>query len=123
MDNPYIGAWLSNIRIELLPDGRRARLIEPLICWLPGGYSMKVPVGFETDFASIPRIFWRVLPPWGRYSGASVVHDWLYRERKLPRKNADQLFIALMQSSGCNAVERVAMYAAVRLFGGFSYNE
>jgi hypothetical protein len=41
---------------------------------------IRVPVGYRTDFASIPRFFWRILPPAGRYGKAAVVHDWLCDE-------------------------------------------
>lgn len=34
-----------------------------------------VPAGTRTNFASIPRFFWRVLPPIGNYDEAATVHD------------------------------------------------
>lgn len=40
-----------------------------------------IPVGFITDFASVPFIFWWIFPPWGRYGKAAVLHDWLYQRR------------------------------------------
>lgn len=33
------------------------------------------PEGMVTNFASIPRIVWRVLPPIGNYDEAAVIHD------------------------------------------------
>src|SRR5690606_15105478 len=33
---------------------------------------------FVFDFNSIPRLFWRVLPP-VKYGEAGTVHDWCYR--------------------------------------------
>lgn len=38
-----------------------------------------VPPGFETDFASVPRIVWSWIAPWGRHGRAAVVHDFLYQ--------------------------------------------
>lgn len=38
-----------------------------------------VEEGEETDFATIPRIFWAILPPDGAYSQAAVVHDKICR--------------------------------------------
>lgn len=38
-----------------------------------------VPIGATTDLASIPRIFWVVLPPFGKYKFGAVIHDLLYR--------------------------------------------
>jgi hypothetical protein len=40
-----------------------------------------VPRYFVTDFASIPRFLWSLLPKWDGYGTPSVVHDYLYWER------------------------------------------
>ncbi len=37
-----------------------------------------VPAGFVTDLASVPRIFWTLLPPDGKYAKAAIIHDYLY---------------------------------------------
>lgn len=36
-----------------------------------------VPRGYLTDGASVPRIFWNLIPPWGKYGQAAIVHDYL----------------------------------------------
>ena len=36
-----------------------------------------IPPGYLTDGASIPRLLWWVLPPLGKYSAATTVHDML----------------------------------------------
>ena len=75
---------IGPLQVEILPDGRRARLLQPFRVRLRelGERVIEVPQGFETDFASVPRFFWRVVPPWGRYSPAAVVHDYLYSTGK-----------------------------------------
>jgi hypothetical protein len=112
------------LRVELLEDGLRARLIEPFRVQLRefGGQTIEVPQGFETDFASVPRFFWRIVPPWGRYSPAAVVHDYLYQSGTLERYEADRVFLTLMQRLGVSAWKRNVMYEAVRLFGGSAWN-
>jgi hypothetical protein len=52
----------------------------------PSNEIIKVPVGFVTDFASIPRAFWSILPPIDNYAKAAVIHDWLYWEGIYTRK-------------------------------------
>lgn len=44
-------------------------------------FGIKVPMGFRTDFASIPRLikFW--LNPVGKVRPAALVHDFLYNKR------------------------------------------
>lgn len=79
-----------------------------------------VPQRFETDFASIPRFFWRVLHPTHAHIGkAAVIHDLLYRSPAIPitRLEADQVLIEGMRVLGAPAWIRTAVYLAVR-FGG-----
>ena len=35
------------------------------------GDHIDVAIGFKTDFATIPRLFWVILPKWGRYGNAT----------------------------------------------------
>lgn len=85
--------------------------------------AIEVPAGAKTDFASIPRFFWRVLPPYGDYSLAAVVHDHLYRDRTFPctREEADAVFLEAMTDLKVNLVIRRIMWAAVRVFGAGAY--
>ena len=39
--------------------------------------TIHVPAGMITDFASVPRPLWNILPPTGGYGEAAVVHDHL----------------------------------------------
>jgi len=106
---------LPTVKIELLPDGRRGRLLEP-IALLSRCHVINVPRGFVTDFASVPRLFWRIIPPWGEYALASVVHDYLCTQGRFPRKEADLIFLDLMKRLGVPLWKRQAMYRAVRLY-------
>jgi len=76
-----------------------------------------VPKGFRTDFASIPKIFWSILPPDGKYILASVVHDYLYTVKPCSRKEADRIFLKLMKISKCSKIRCYILYYCVRLFG------
>ena len=80
-----------------------------------------VPVGFETDFASVPRPFWAILPKWGKYGNAAVIHDWLYWEQGRPRPAADAVLLEGMVVLGVSAVVRQTIYTAVRLFGWLAW--
>lgn len=82
-----------------------------------------VPAGFTTDFASIPRVFWRVLPPTGKYGKAAVIHDYIYRTPgvNLTRAQADGIFRDAMADLGVSAATRNLMFYGVRAFGGRAY--
>lgn len=90
-----------------------------------GDWTITVPSGFVTDFASIPRAVWWLYPPYGPTWGkAAVVHDYLYATQldpngnPIPRKWADQIFLEAMKVLGANWFRRTAMYQAVRWFAG-----
>jgi hypothetical protein len=85
--------------------------------------AIAVPAGFVTDFASIPRFFWRILPPTGKYGKAAVVHDFIYRTPGVPltRAEADQVFCDAMEDLGVGRVTRNVMFRAVRVFGFRAY--
>lgn len=83
-------------------------------------FKVKVPKGFRTDLASIPRIFWNIFPPFGRYTQAAVVHDYLYRIQH-NRKQADKIFYDLMIEYGTRKWKAKIMYLAVRIFGYYAW--
>jgi hypothetical protein len=77
-------------------------------------FIITVPAGFVTDFASVPRVFWSVLPPTGTYQLAAVVHDFLYWDQGCTREQADQLLRAAMIESQVAPLPRTIIYDAVR---------
>jgi hypothetical protein len=120
---------ISCLRIELTNDEISGRPVYELLTSLQyirglngGGITITVPEEFRTDFASIPRFFWRVFPPAGRYSKAAVVHDYLYsRSADCPRFLADAIFRSAMHELGVPFWQRWPIWAAVRLFGNRAY--
>jgi hypothetical protein len=82
-----------------------------------------VPAGFDTDGASIPRVFWSILDPFGPYFKAAVIHDWLYspHNRRFTRAQSDDIFKEAMYNNGLDWFRREAIYRAVRLGGWRNY--
>lgn len=111
----------GHMQFEWLPDGRRARLTRKYSV-IVHGHRIDIPEGFVTDFASIPRIFWRVLPPWDKHVTASVIHDWLYKSGRVSRALADQIFLWAMEDIGVAKWKRTVIYWGVRVGGWVPYN-
>jgi hypothetical protein len=95
-----------------------------------GSEFVEVPVGFMTDFASVPRLLWSVIPRWGTYGNAAVIHDYCYwtrqvsvrRKRKITEKNisrrrADEILFEGMGVLQTAFYYRYPIYWAVRIFG------
>ena len=85
------------------------------------GDPVNVPVRFMTDFASVPRPLWWVLPRWGRYGNAAVIHDFCYWDQTRSRFEADQIFLEAMGVLGVAWLTRHVMYIAVRLGGWWGW--
>jgi len=87
-----------------------------------------VPIGVETDFASIPGIvkFW-MDDDGGFIRDAAVVHDYLYSVKSnnsypgITGEAADGILIEGMLDLGASWLKRKAVYYALRLAGTFCY--
>lgn len=64
-----------------------------------------IPRGYLVDGASVPRVLWGLIPPWGRYGAATIVHDILCeylsltldgRPCKITREQADNILFEAM---------------------------
>ncbi|MGY8632556.1 DUF1353 domain-containing protein [Bradyrhizobium sp. 14AA] len=83
--------------------------------------AVTVPVGFVTDFASIPRAFWSLLRPDGIYAYAAVIHDWLYWEQDRSKDTSDMTLKFAMQDFKIDAATINTIYAGVRAGGGSAW--
>lgn len=88
------------------------------------------PAGFRTDFASIPRVFWRVLRKRGKHDRGAVLHDAGYRGElldlsgaplALSKDDCDAVFLEAMLARGVRPRIAELMHGAVVRFGGASY--
>ena len=85
-----------------------------------------VPEGFETDFASVPRIPVFYILFGDRAHRESVIHDYLYRSDSFPsvsRGQADNVFLEAMKCRGKRFFVRYAMYWGVRAGGWTAYHK
>lgn len=84
----------------------------------------RIDDGFPTDLASVPRIFWALLPPHGAYERAAVLHDWLcvelakaHRDRRPPMvssRDVDGLFRRVVRECGSGPATRWLLWCGVR---------
>jgi hypothetical protein len=130
---------MNNFEGELiarqLPGGYRWEIWESFTYRIGDANSphlVRVPKGFITDFASIPRGLWNLWPPTaGKHAKPSVVHDVCYVrgyiesdliQKKITRKDADDIFKEALAVAGCNWFTRQALYLGVRVGGSTAWN-
>lgn len=76
-----------------------------------------VPIGFESDLASVPRIPVIFAAYGGRGSWAAIIHDYLCHQAQdhVPdRRIADEIFLEALQDAGMSQAEAWPMYIAVQ---------
>ena len=100
---------------------------------------IEVADGFDTDYASVPRIFWSIYPPDGSYTEAAIIHDALYFYQAqsrtgcalgaaepaaypITRAQADTVFLEAMAALGVPAVRRRILYSSVRAGGWLAWS-
>jgi len=119
-----MSSFTTPLKVEFI-DGKNWKVLEAFEYHVGKKDSKEVitvPIGFKTDFASIPRAFYTLIgPPTGEYGKAAVIHDYLYRNAIGTRKRADKIFYEAMGVLGVSAWKRKVIYWAVRIFGRGSW--
>ena len=122
---------------EIDGDDRRWQLREPCIYYLrspDGAEWVEAPLGFVTDFGSIPQALWWVpgLSPFGKFRRAYVIHDKLYQApvvrtattaRVIDRQDADAILLEACDVLGANWLNRRIIYRGVRVGGWVAWGK
>jgi hypothetical protein len=114
----------SGEKLPVCSDGERLTLLKPISILLQWGGTFvqrPLPSGFSWDGASIPRWAWTIFghPLSPEYRWASLWHDIGCSESKCieDRTIADAVFLRLLREAGVGKYRRLAMWAAVRIYG------
>lgn len=100
-------------------------LTEPLVYWSKEFGLIEVPVGFETDFSSVPRVP-IAYQLWGdRSHREGVLHDYLFKidsKPNLPFMACNRAFREAMETRGVPWFIRWPMYCGVCVGGRAFYH-
>uniref|UniRef100_A0A6M3J8R7 DUF1353 domain-containing protein n=1 Tax=viral metagenome TaxID=1070528 RepID=A0A6M3J8R7_9ZZZZ len=119
-----MSSFTSPLIVTPLPDGRSWKLVQEFDYYIGKESNQNiihVPEGFVTDFASVPRPLWFLMPPWGVYGKAAVIHDYGYSTKIRTRKETDQIFLEGMLVLGTPKWMAKLMYFAVDKFGWLAW--
>lgn len=89
-------------------------LLAPIVFVSKTGYFAIIEKGFTTDLASVPRIFWPVIPPFGRYARAAVLHDYLLQENWVSIETANEMFFEALDVLNTNKTTGFLIKTGVR---------
>jgi hypothetical protein len=121
-----VSAFTGDLTVTQLKNWKEWRLEQPLkyeVGSLGSGRVIEAPAGMVTDGASVPRIFWSLLPTWGSYSRAAAIHDYLIGciEAGVPhvqaptRLAADLIFWEATGVCETPMIFRILLFAGVRI--------
>ena len=83
---------------------------------------VRVPKGYETNGANVPRLFWWFVPPFKpKLLPAIIVHDYLCDKEEY--KKADDHFKACLECLNVSKFTRYIMYFAVRIYHIIRYGK
>ena len=86
-------------------------------------YEIKVPIGFVTDFASVPRLPIIYSLFGDRAHHEAVIHDYLYKTGKVNKELADKVFLEAMKCRDKNWSIRYPMYWGVKFGASKAWND
>jgi len=118
--------YIDGIRVRLIRDAAYVIARGPY-----AGHASTVTAGFEFDWASVPRLFWRIFPPAGDghnpYGIAAMWHDWIYEHQAIngipcSRLDADNLFKEIMEQLEVHKLVIHTLYRCVRIGGWVGWN-
>ena len=89
------------------------------VVYKDGDVEYRVPEGYVTDFASVPRAISWFAPNSGQYNPAAIVHDYLItdvleKQHAIESNRVDEIFRLAMQEVGVPWYRRWVMWAGVR---------
>lgn len=134
-----MSSFTTPLLVKVLDDGKNYEVLQDFEYYRDNNKECKITIkkGFITDFASVPRIFWSIFPPFGRYTKCAVLHDRLCEaflnkehwdtltqtknKNLVTRKEADNVFLESMRAIKVKPFTAYTLYFFVRVYAIFKY--
>lgn len=120
-------------KLRLEEHGTKSFVLTEDLVYEGRDQTFTVPAGFVTDFASVPQFMYWLIPSYGQYTNAAVVHDYLcvaladyyrypagYPDPPANAVDTDGIFRRIMREEGVPLVRRWLMWTGVRWGAMFS---
>lgn len=131
-----MSSFTSKLKVRRVGD-RMWVVTEPFRYYIgkeDSNYWIDIPLGYQTDLASIPKAFyWLFKNDDPMYAQAAVIHDWLCERRlttlavaggycckPVSRAEADDIFLEAMGVLKCPAYKKLPLFVAVRAYATFT---
>ena len=117
----------TNLKMEHIPRTERYFLLKELIYLNRKGEKRTVPLGFDSDGHSIPKLLRSIAgsPFATKYPKSAWLHDYLCKmlvhTGLMPRKEADKEYSEAMRDEGASKFQCGRNYTGVRIGAGFQW--
>ena len=111
----------GDVHVSPIPPTGKRWTVERPFSYEAKRETFTVPAGFTTDFASVPRVFTWLLPRYGTWTQAAILHDYLWSisgDGRIDKYDADGIFNRSMRELGVPYLRRWIMWTAVRWAAG-----
>jgi hypothetical protein len=121
---PFVPDEEHGGEVSLRTDGVMRFVLTRALVYEGATHTFLVPAGYRTDFATVPRIAVWLIPKFGKYTRAAILHDWLITDGipagLVSSVDTDGLFRRAMRELEVPPVRRWLMWAGVRWGAAFS---
>ena len=120
-----LSQFTTNFKGELIGKNlwKNLEVFEYHVNTYPSDEIITVPIGFETDFASIPRFCWPLISPIDNHAKSAVIHDFCYFHGLYNRRISDKIFREGLRVLKIEPWKIWFMYNFVRICGWYKWNK
>ena len=117
------------MKVEIHQSDERGNIFRTgeALTFVFAGNTVEIPVGFESDGVSVPKLFWGIISPQidPKTLRAGVKHDYIYRVQPAgwTRKMADLMFLCTLIEDGVSPRKAFLAYRGVRMFGWIAWRQ
>jgi len=112
----------NKLKVEVPLDGKMRVLLAPLH-YLNEQYDFLIPMGFKTNYGSVPMIFQSLISASGQATYGYVLHDYHYYTGILSRIESDKILRQTMSELGVSKWRVHAVYYGLRIGGRKRWDE
>ena len=124
MSHALVAGFHSELDVRRRREDGRWVLLAPLKFFsAKTGKLYEVPVGFDTDFASVPRLPLTYYLMGSYVFEEGVLHDWLFRTGVEPFEVCNEIFLEAMETLEVSGWRRKTMKLGVDWFGRRHYKQ
>lgn len=103
--------------IFFIQSNKKWKIKKDIIIQLSNGEILTIPSGYVYDMASVPKWLWSFVRPFNDGLLGTLIHDYLYVQKKWKRKDIDKEYLFWNNITNKNKFDNYIRYYVVRATG------